>query len=94
MSLLHAALHKVGPDGLPVDVLVVNGEQAAKARDPASAVSTMDGSPSFCVGEAGPFPEAPRRLSGRVYWSVDGRLRGLPDRQALVDRLHYIAQGG
>lgn len=94
MSLLHAALHEVWPEGLPVDVLVVNSERPAEARGFAGAVWTMDWSPSLRVDEANPFPEAPRRLFGRVYRSVDGRLRGVPDRQALVDRLRHVAQGG
>ncbi len=87
MSLLHAALHEVGPEGSPVDVLVVNRERAAGVRG-------LAGSPSLCVDEADPFREAQRRLFGRVYRSVDGRLRGLLDRRAPVDRLHDVTQGG
>lgn len=87
MGLLRAALHEVGPEGLPVDLVVVNSEPAAEARG-------LTGWSSLCVDGADPFPEAPRCLSGRVFRSVDGGLRGLPDRQALVDRLHHVAQGG
>ncbi len=87
MSLLHASVHRLGLEGLFVNAAVVNSEQARGARGAA-------GSPSLCVDGADLLPEAPGGPSCRVYRSVDGRRRGLPDRQALVDRLHHVAQGG
>ncbi len=87
MSLLHAALREVGPEGLPVDLVVAKSEQAAEARG-------LTGWSSPCVDGADPFPAAPRRLSGRSFRPVGGGLRGPLDRHALVDRLHHVAQGG
>ena len=87
LNLLHAALREVGLGEVPVDIVVVDSDHEAEARG-------FSGSPSFCVDQVDLFPGASSGLSCRVYRSADGSLQGLPDRQALVDRLHDIAPDG
>jgi len=82
ISLFRSALTDAG---LPpqFDVVVVGTEAEAEHRH-------FSGSPSFHIDQADLFPAGPTGLACRVYRSNGGRLQGLPDRAALVDRLRMV----
>lgn len=86
MSLLLDSLAEAGLKDTPVDLVVVDTEESAKARE-------FSGSPSFCVNDIDLFPARGTGLACRLYHSHGDRWRGLPDRGLLVDRLRHAMQG-